>query len=138
MSNEVPYGTLDLMVLKTLAAMITRMDGDVGRLEPLFQQPAVTSDRVLHRRGEGMLGRQPIVDPDHGRVALSDIRDCRRAQPRAQRGLLHERAQRLGERLVADHTGQPVRAQQVPVAGPGLANREARFDRLPVQRLDQQ
>jgi hypothetical protein len=46
--------------------------------------------------------------------------------------------QRLGQRLVADHTGQAVGAEQVAVAGPGLPHRERRLDVLPGDGAQQQ
>ena len=46
--------------------------------------------------------------------------------------------QRLGEGLLADHAGQPVGAEQVAVAGAGLAHREVGLDVLAVERAQQQ
>jgi hypothetical protein len=43
-------------------------------------------------------------------------------------------AQRLGQRLVADHAGQAVRAEQVAVAGASLPDRERGLQVVPRQR----
>jgi len=58
-----------------------------------------------------------------------------------QDGLVPIRHRRQGpvQRLLADHPGQPVRAQQVPVTGVRFKNRQVRFGfRGPVQGAQQQ
>src|SRR3954469_11069674 len=46
--------------------------------------------------------------------------------------------ERLGDRLLADHAGEPVGAEQVPVAGAGVAHGEVGLDVLTVERAQQQ
>ena len=96
----------------------------------------------------------PTEPPTIGRVLpevdVDDVRDDARdvvGPAAAQRQLdqpvgalprVRVGPQRVGEGLVADHPGQAVGAQQVPVAGPRLADGQRRLDLLPGQRAQQQ
>ena len=99
---------------------------------------AAVAHRPAHDRG--VLAEVDVDDVGH------DAGDVVRAAA-AQRQIDHAvgalpwipvGAQRLGQGLVADHPGQPVRAEQEAVAGPGLPDGQRRVDVLAGERAQQQ
>ena len=91
-------------------------------------------DRVQAAAAAGVLDD---VGDDHGDVVGAAAAQRQLDQP-VGGGLRVGVLQRLGEGLLADDAGQPVGAEQVAVAGAGLAHGEVRLDLLAVERAQQQ
>ena len=130
---------------------------DRGRLVDAGQGAGHRGGRRPRRGGVGVRALvAPVADraaDDGGVVAEVDVDDVRDdagdvvGAAAAQRQLDHAVGalagvavghQRVGQRLVADHAGEAVGAQQVAVAGAGLAHGERRFDVLPGDGAQQQ
>jgi hypothetical protein len=113
--------------------------GGSARAVDLPLADVASGSAVDHRFHQGRTAAAVVDDVghDHGDVVGAAAAQRELDEP-VGGGLGVGVLQRLGERLLADDAGQAVGAEQVPVAGPGLAHGEVGLDLLAVERAQQQ
>ena len=113
--------------------------GRPGRRSGVVQLPvlAVAADRAVHHRGVVAVRHIDDVGDDARHVVRAARAEGQLHQP--VRGLVRVRQlQRLQQRVGRDHVGQPVAADQVAVADPGLPDGQVRLHLGAVERVQDQ